>query len=308
MKKTAAIFLSAIIMLSLLCGCGAASSNKAADSSMSLPQAYDQNGFYYETEASGASDFSYSEEAPQNASGVLPAEAKVIYSADLELESTEFDDAASRLEALVTELGGYFESSSVDNYGSYRSASYTVRVPADSFDSLCTSAGGIGNLTSINRRKEDVSESYYDTDSRLQTQKTKLARLQELLAQAESMEDIITIESAISDTELAIDQLTGTLRRYDSLIGYSTVNITLREVYKLSEAEQAPITFGERLSAAFRRGCTGFVDGVQDFVLTVARNWAGILLFLAVCAAVIVIIIRIRRSRRAKKAAREKEK
>ena len=305
MKKTAAIFLSAIIMLSLLCGCGAASFSNAADSKVAPAEASSQNGFYYETESASASDFSYSES--QESSGVLPANAKVIYSADLTLESTEFDDAAARLNALVTELGGYFESSSVDNYGSYRSADYIVRVPAESFDKLCTSAGGIGNLTSIYRRKDDVSESYYDTDSRLQTQKTKLARLQELLANAESMEDIITIESAISDTELAIDQLTGTLRRYDSLIGYSTVNISLREVYKLSDMEQAPITFGDRLSAAFRRGCTGFVDGVQDFVLAVARNWAGILLFLALCAAVIVCITRIRRSRRAKRASRKEE-
>lgn len=303
MKKIAAFFLSTVIALSLLCGCGAAPMDASYANKASSSESYDQNGFYYEAEAPASEDNSYSNDSP----GALPTGAKVIYTADLSVESTEFDDSVARLEALVAELGGYFESNSVDNYGSYRSADYIVRIPAENFDTLCTSVGGIGNLTSISRRKADVSESYYDTDSRLETQKTKLARLQELLAKAESMEDIITIENAISDTEFQIEQLTGTLRRYDSLISYSTVNIVLREVYKLTDAEQAPISFGDRLSAAFRRGCSDFVDGLQNFVLSVARNWAGILLFLAVVAAVTVIVLRIIRSRRLKKAAREEE-
>ena len=83
------------------------------------------------------------------------------------------------------------------------------------------------------------------------TQQTKLERLQNLLAQAENMEDIITIESAISDTELEIERLTGTLRQYDSLVDYSTVYITLQEVYQLSDVEEPATSFGSRISAAF---------------------------------------------------------
>ena len=49
---------------------------------------------------------------------------------------------------------------------------------------------------------------YYDNEARLTTQRTKLERLQELLSKAEAMEDIITIESAISETELQIEYLT----------------------------------------------------------------------------------------------------
>ena len=48
----------------------------------------------------------------------------------------------------------------------------------------------------------------------------KLERLQKLLAQAENMEDIITIESAISETEWNIEDLSGTLRHYDALVDF----------------------------------------------------------------------------------------
>ena len=58
---------------------------------------------------------------------------------------------------------------------------------------------------------------------------------QNLLAQAENMKDIITIESAISDTELEIERLTGTLRQYDALVDYATSQAKLGEPMGLEE-------------------------------------------------------------------------
>ena len=97
---------------------------------------------------------------------------------------------------------------------------------------------------------ENITEAYYDTDSRLKTAQIKLERLQNLLANADNMADIITIESAISETEYEIESLSGTLRRYDALVGYATIYMTLSETYKLSENSAAPLTFGQRVSRA----------------------------------------------------------
>ena len=74
------------------------------------------------------------------------------------------------------------------------------------------------------------------------------------------MADIITIESAISDTELEIERLTGSLRDYDSRINYATVTIFLSEVAQLSNVEEPAVTFGARLGNAFLNACRGFVD------------------------------------------------
>ncbi len=241
--------------------------------------------------------------AQQQTGSGLPANVKLIYRANIDMESTEFDTALQGLNALVARMGGYFENSELNNYASYRRGSYTVRVPAENFDAFCTAVGALCQVNSLSRSAEDVSEYYYDTESRLLTQQTKLARLQELLKQAEDMEDIITLESAISDTELAIENLTGTLRRYDSLVGYSTVWISLQEVYKLTEPEPAAIGFGAKMAAAFRSGCTGFVNGLQRFLLSVARGWIGWLIFLVFVAAVVWIVLHIRRRVRARAAA-----
>jgi hypothetical protein len=201
---------------------------------------------------------------------------------------------------LVSTLGGYFESSSVNNYSRYRSGSYTVRVPADKFEEFCSQVGQLCQVNHISRDAQNVSESYYDTQSRLTTQQTKLARLQELLSEAENMEDIITIESAISDTELYIEQLTGTLRHYDSLIGYSTVYISLDEVYRLDDIEQPAIGFGAKLASALKNGTSGAVTGMQSLILGLATNWVAVLVLVIIIVVAMVIVRRRKKARKAK--------
>ncbi len=314
MKKTLSIILSVALILALLCGCGGSS----AKSDAAYPSAaYADSGA---AKASGGAGWTYDmpAEAPAmeskaqadgNQSGNvtnsgLPANVKLIYRATIDMESTEFDEAVTGLNDLVSRLGGYFETSELNNYSNYRHGNYTVRLPAENFDTFCAAVGDLCQVNSLSRSAEDVSERYYDTESRLVTQQTKLARLQDLLSQAEEMEDIITLESAISETELAIEQLTGTLRKYDSLVSYATVTLYLTEVYKLSTIEQPAIGFGAKLAAAFRSGAKRFVNGFQNFLLGIARNWIGWLIFILIVVAAVLIILKVKRRRAARAAAR----
>ena len=310
MKKTLCILLSVLLLAALLCGCGGSGKSSYASSGASSSY-YSKSGG--ETEAAMdtgwamtepmAPEAQKSEGMAQQTSASLPANVKLIYRANIDMESTEFDKALEDLNALVARLGGYFENSELNNYSSYRRGSFTVRVPAENFETFCATVGELCKVNSLSRSAEDVSEQYYDIESRLATQKTKLARLQELLKQAEEMEDIITLESAISETELAIEQLTGSLRKYDSLVGYATIYIGLSEVYKLTQTEEPAIGFGAKLAAAFRSGSARFASGLQSFLLDVARGWIGWLIFLIIVAVVVIVVLRIRRKRKARQAA-----
>lgn len=302
MKRSISIILCLILAVSLFCGCGASSADKmtiAAPAEPAAPAPMPEVSY----------DYGYAVEAPAEpkedsaAGGGLPANTKLIYTANMDLETTAFDDSVAGLEALVNKMGGYFERSNVNNYGSYRSGSYTVRVPAENFDAFCSSVGELCQLNSIERSATDISEAYYDTEARLETQKIKQERLQNLLAKAESMEDIIDLENALSETEYQIEQLTGTLRKYDSLVGYSTISIYLQEVYVLTEIEEPVIGFGAKLGEAFKRGSSRFMDNLQSFALSFARHWVGWIIWLAIIAVVVIIVVRSLKKKRARYAA-----
>ena len=207
---------------------------------------------------------------------------KLIFSASIQLETTEFEQTAPALSDLVEQMGGYFSNSDAGERGSgHKWGNYTARIPAAKFDLFLQQAGELAHETRRNVSRQDVSEKYYDTDGRLKTQKAKLDRLQDLLEKAETVEDMITIESAIAETEYEIDSLSGELRHYDNLVDYSTVEISLEEVYRLTEVEEVPESYGSMLASAFVSGLRNFTEWLEDLTVSIAYNWIWILLFIA---------------------------
>lgn len=313
-KKLWTLFMSILLLSSLTaCGGSAGGSDSAASSApqFSTDSAPSDN-FYAESNAGWDMPAAEPEEAFMDSGvtaasdteygGGLPSDAKMIYTADLDLESKEFETASQALTEAVTEMNGYFESRSISQGGRYRHMSCTVRVPAKNFLPFLELAGETAHMTSCSDYSENVSEVYYDNEARLTTQRTKLARLQELLGQAEDMADIITIESAISETELQIEYLTGSLRKYDSLINYSTVHINLYEVYRLSTDEDVPLTFGQRFTSAFFAGFENGLAALDDLIITIARNWLTLLIWVVIAVMAVMLIRRRRRRRAAAKA------
>ena len=234
-----------------------------------------------------------------------PAGQKLIRTAQMNLETTTFEEAVQGLTDLTEQMGGYFESSSVGKRSNGRWAEYTVRIPAEKYQTFLDQAGELCHETWRDAQQEDISERYYDTQGRLKTQQIKLERLQALLAKAENMEDIITIESAISETEQMIDELSGTLRHYDGQVDYATVSISLQEVYKLSDVEEVPDSFMSRLGKAFTGGWSNFTDAIENFAVALAYGWMWVLVLAVLAVAVIRVL---RKRRRAKKAEEKPEK
>lgn len=294
MKKLLAVLL-ALLLAASLCACSGAENAPAADTEMM------QTGDSFATagESDGTADRNSTKStAEAGASGTADPvhKAKLIYTAQLDMETTAFDQAVSGLDALVTDCGGYYESSSVSGDSGSRSASFTVRVPAKQFQPFLTKAGALCTVTGKQTAAEDVGEAYADTEGRLKTQRTKLERLQVLLAKAEKMEDIITLEDAISDTESQIESLTGELRSYDSLVDFSTVDISLQETARIAADDQSP-GFASRLTDALHAGWQGFVRFLQAMVLLLAYGW----IWLVLAGAALIAALAARRARRSRK-------
>lgn len=301
-QKLFVLCMSAALLLAG-CGGGAMAGSTAASSAPSTPGA--PSGEFQESWGGenywdmGGADFAPAEpDIPlgeaESGSVYQNTRAKLIRRAELSIQTEQFDQSEAALNQLVDSCGGYFETSS--RYGgswrdvnANRNGEYTVRVPAEKYSQFVTSAGDLGYVTSINETSEDVGEAYYDTEARLKTQRTKQERLLALLERAETMEDIISLENALSDVEYQIEMYSSDLRRYDALINFSTFRIYLNEVRQITEEVGETASLGQRMAAGFQASFRGLGQGFQDLLVWVSYNLFLTAVLIGVAVAAVVI-------------------
>ena len=223
---------------------------------------------------------------------------KIVYTASVDLESTDFDGAQAAVLDAVEQSGGYLEAT--DLWGSAedadRTANYTVRVPADNYRQLLAALGNAASLLSQSESASDVTSNYIDVEARLTALENQRDRLNELADQAETTADLLEIESQLSDVQYQIESYTAQMRDLNSRIAYSTVNVSLREVAVLTPTGT---TFADRLATAFFGGWHAFADFMQGLFLTIVY----LLPLLLLVAAVVVLLVVLGRRRRARRAA-----
>lgn len=250
------------------------------------------------------------------ADSALSAE-KIIYSADLYLQTTEFDKTMQTLEQNVAACGGFVEGSNV--YGDIRynddgttqvvnrTAYYTVRVPTAHFEGFLKQADGLGNVLSSSRNAENVTSSYTDYEARLSSLNTQEERLLSMLEKSEDVESLIALEERLADVRYEIESIERSLRNLDRQIAYSTVTIYLQEVEVYTPTKPVQRTFGEKMRDALNDGWTSFVRGLQYFLIDLTYALPGLILFLVIAGAVVFVLIRLVRSRKRRKAQRKAE-
>lgn len=240
------------------------------------------------------------DEAPAAAEGVR--QAKIIRTVNFTIRTKEYQADYEALRELTARLGGRIESLSTSGDGtvnSLRRASFTLRIPSDKLDEFIGGARNVGSVSSYSESSQDVSDSYYDMQTRLDTQKAKLQRLTELMAKAEDVADLIELEDAISDTQYWIDYYTGQMNGYDSRVSDSTVYVELRELSTAEPVEVRGQTLGERIESALADSFELVGEFLQALVvfLVAALPWlAGL--------TVIILVIRalVKHHKKAKKA------
>jgi len=234
-------------------------------------------------------------------SGLAPqaqSERKLVRTADLTLRSTDFDTDSERVKALVENMNGYIES--LYQYGDIQSDTprrlhMSLRVPSQQLDAFLNGVSGIGRVTDRSESTTDMTVQYTDNAARLQTLRDKLARLNELIKQAEDVESLIQIETAISDTQYQIDRYETSQRDIDRQADMSAVSVTLMEETAAQSASATGIGLGERVRAALGASVEWMGRFLRDMLVFVvmALPW---LLSVAVIAAVVWLVLRRRRA------------
>ncbi len=237
------------------------------------------------------------------------AARKLIMTADLSVETKQFDDFMATLESNIASAGAYIASSSISG-SSYddnrvRYANLTVRIPSDTYANFVSGVSGYGNVTHQSESVNDVTLAYVDTESRIKAYETEYATLLEILEKATSLDDVLIIQNRITEVTYQLESYRSQLRTYDDLISYCTVHINVREVVELTEIKKAPMTFGERISRGWNDTCEDVAKGAEDFAVWFVSSLPILVIWAVVILAAVLILrgaVRRRKAKRSKNA------
>ncbi len=309
------IYILAILMTIALAGCGSSKSVASADSGTYTAKARGGESLGYAAEspalAADTADYEaeeYYEEAAESpesggenavlnegeAENNVKSSRKLITTADVSTETDDVEAFVSRTEKKIEALGGYVESSSIYNDSdyyrdSYKSADITARVPSDKFKEFMNDVEGSSNVTSRSINTRDVTLEYTDTEAQERALSAEQKSLENMMAHAETMEDIIAIQSQLTDVRYRLDSIRSQLRVYDNDISYSKVYINVTETNKFTVTEEE--TTWDRIRNGFVDNLISVMDAVTEFIIWILTH-IPVLVLLGIIIFVIVVVMR----------------
>ena len=209
---------------------------------------------------------------------------KIIKTANMSAETKNFDEFLSIVEGYLSEKGGYIENKETNNNTDFsgRKCYLTIRIPEAELDGLMKKIGENATVTYENIRANDVTDSYNDSERQIEVLETEQQRLLELLKKAESLDDILEIESRLTQIRYELSSYEQQIEEYDDSVSYSTLSLNVSEVERETVAKDD--SFFTRVSEGFMTSISDIENGFTD----IAVGFLSITPYLALIAVILL--------------------
>ncbi|MCF7926629.1 MAG: DUF4349 domain-containing protein [Candidatus Izimaplasma sp.] len=157
-------------------------------------------------------------------------ERKIIYEADVALLSDDIETTYDSILTTLNDYSAYIEAEAIDS----DSVDVVIRVLSDEFTDLIGELKTSGELLSYSKTSEDITNAYSTYEARLAALNTQHDRILLLMEQATDIDDIIKLENQLVDIESELNEIGQKLATYDSLVDYSTINLSIDYIYDLA--------------------------------------------------------------------------
>jgi hypothetical protein len=132
----------------------------------------------------------------------------------------EVASALDKTMALAKERGGYLVRR--------EDRSIVIRVPAASYREVLDTIGKLGDVLHRSENVEDVTDQFFDLQVRVRNARVVRERLEQLLAQAKSVEEALMVERELARVTTEIERLEGRLKLLRELVAFSTITVEFR--------------------------------------------------------------------------------
>ena len=210
---------------------------------------------------------------------------KIIKTANMSAETKNFDEFLSIVEGYLSEKGGYIENKEMNNNTDFsgRKCYLTIRIPETELDGLMKKIGENATVTYENIRANDVTDSYNDNERQIKVLETEQERLLELLKKAESLDDILEIESRLTQIRYELSSYEQRIEEYDDSVSYSTLSLNVNEVERETVAKDD--SFFTKVSEGFMTSISDIGHGFTD----IAVGFLSITPYLVLIAVILLV-------------------
>ena len=144
-----------------------------------------------------------------------------------------FSDGFAAVTRIAQNNGGFVLSSQIRGQ---RRGTLTLRIPAKRFDDAMVALRGIGVVQAQSITGKDVTAQFIDLQARLENAIGQRTVLRDLMAEATTIQETITVQNRLSQVELQVEQIQGQLNFIEDQVAEATVRVEIHE----KDARAAP--------------------------------------------------------------------
>lgn len=221
-------------------------------------------------------------------------ERAVIASGAVGLRSDDVTGSRDEVRDLLDQLDGQLaeEESRTAADGALQSVRMVLRVPSGSFDTAMAGLAEVGDVVQQTRSTEDVTTQVIDTQVRIRAQRRSIARIETLLDRAETLGQVVRVESELTRRQADLDSLLGQQEWLSDQTSLATIHLTLRAHDDLEKTEDEVDEAG--FVAGLRAGWDALTDAAvaTSTVVGALLPWA---VLVAVLGVPLALVLRRRR-------------
>ncbi|MFA7467382.1 MAG: DUF4349 domain-containing protein, partial [Desulfotomaculaceae bacterium] len=219
---------------------------------------------------------------------------KIIRTVTLSIIVPDVEKTVTEIEAMLKKVNGYVQDANLWQSDNNLQGHLTLRVPSSEVDGFIPRLESLGRVERKNVSGQDVTEEYYDVEARKNNLKKQEARYLELLDKANTVKEMLEIESELARVRGEIESMEARLKVLDNRVDLATITLELQAPKSLSTGETLREPFGERIQTGWQRGINGMMNFVQDLVVL----FVILLPYTPMLALLGYTVYRVRKSRR----------
>jgi hypothetical protein len=224
--------------------------------------------------------------SPETPNSAFPnSQKKIIQTGEIFLIVEDIKESNSSIRNKTNELNGYIESENITE----NSSNTRIRIPSDKLDIFIEYVNKNYDVRNQQMSVQDITDTYVDNEARLKNLKAQESQTLEILKKANTVEDILKVQSEISKLRGEIEALESRKNIWDKDIQFSTVRISSSKKSIAVESKIKALTgseFFRSISKGFLQSTATLILVIQNIIIFFISNI--IILFILAISAIII--------------------